>query len=115
MSLVALIIAQWSCEVPEEVFDDFLRWAEETLKPYYESSGCEEYSLFLPVERTYFSYQEAQAGTRYTEQFKFSDLGEYERFLAEHETDPEAKKITSAYRGRFKARSCVIRVYQQML
>jgi len=97
------------------MFDGFLRWAEETLKPYYESRGCEEYSLFLPVEKTYFSYQEAQARTRYTEQFKFGDMREYERFLLEHEEDPKAKEITSAYRGRFKAHSCVIRVFQQML
>jgi hypothetical protein len=110
-----LIIAQWSCEVPEEMFDGFIKWAEETLKPYYESRGCVEYSLLMPMEKNYFSYQEAQPKNRYTEQLKFNDVKAYERFLLEHEEDLKAKEITSAYRGIFKAHSCVIRLFEQIL
>ena len=97
------------------MFDDFTKWADEILKPYYESHGCMKYSLFLPVEKEYFPYQETQTKNRYTEQFTFNDLDDFERFLLEHEEDPKAKEVTSTYRGRFKAHSCIIRVFNQKI
>jgi hypothetical protein len=110
-----MIIAQWSCEVPDETFDDFIQWVEDTLKPYYESQGCVNYSFFLPVKKKYFPYQETQSKNRYTEQFTFNDLEDYERFLLEHEENSKAKEITSAYRGRFKVHSCKMQVYNQII
>jgi hypothetical protein len=67
----------------------------------------------VPFEK-YFSYQEIQSKTRYTEQFEFYDVGEFEKWLLEHEENPDAREVTSGYRGKFKANSCLIRVFKQI-
>ena len=110
---MGLIIAQWSCEIPSEFFNDFINYSKEKLKLYYESHGCEKYSLFLPVEKVYFSYQEVQNKTRYTEEFQFKSIEDYEKFLKDHETNPISNEITSVYRRKYKAHSCIIRIFEK--
>jgi hypothetical protein len=110
-----MIVAEWSCEVPEEFMEEFLNWSREKLKPYYESHGCRKYSLFTAVEKKYFSYQEMHSKMRYTEQFEFDDVGVFEKWLLEHDENPDAREVISGYRGRFKVHSCIIRVFEQII
>jgi len=103
-----LIMVQWSCEVPPEKLESFLRFARETLKPFHESHGCKRLELFIPMEpqKKYFSYQVSQKRNRYTEQLIFDDLKDFENFLKAVEKDPHSKEILESYDKEFSVSDC---------
>jgi quinol monooxygenase YgiN len=70
-----LILVQWSCDVPQEKLESFLKFVEEKMKTSYKSHGCKRFELFMPMERKkrYFSYQITQKRNRYAEQAVFDD------------------------------------------
>ncbi len=108
-----MILAEWSCELPERLLDDFFQFAEQELKPFYESYGCERYELFIPVEKKYFAYQIETKKTRYTEQILFPTLEDFERFLKEARKNPHAKEMTDSYRKKFRVKSVSFRILMQ--
>lgn len=110
-----LIMVQWSCEVPMEKFEDFLRFAQEKLKPFHESHGCKRLELFTPLEvqKKYFSYQVLQKRNRYTEQLIFDDLGDFENFLGAVEKDPCSKEIIESYGKEFNVSGCSFTILTQ--
>jgi len=108
-----LILAEWSCELPERLLDDFFQFAEQKLKPFYESYGCKRYALFIPVEKRYFAYQIEAKKTKYTEQILFSTIEDFERFLERVRRDPHAKEMTDSYRKKFRVKSVSFKTLTQ--
>ena len=101
-------MVQWSCEVPPERLESFLRFAKEKLKLFHESHGCKRLEVFISmeIEKKYFSYQVSQKRNRYTEQLIFDDLKDFENFLEAVEKDPHSKEILESYDKEFNVSDC---------
>jgi len=101
-------MVQWSCDVPPEKLEDFLKFVTEKLKPFHESHGCKRLELFIPIElqKKYFPYQISQKRNRYIEQLIFDDLKNFENFLDGVKKDPEAEEVIGKYRREFNVSSC---------
>jgi len=111
-----LILVQWSCEVPLEKLEDFLKFATEKLKPLYESHYCKRYELFMPMEvKKYFSYQFTQKKNKYTEQMVFKDLENFEEFLEVNEKDIRTREIIEKYIKKFNVSSCGFTILNQKI
>lgn len=110
-----MILVQWSCEVPTEKLDNFVKFVKEKLKPLHESHGCKRLELFMPlkVQKKYFQYQFTQKGNRYTEQLIFNDLQDFENFLKAVGKDPRAKEILESYEKEFNVSSCSFTILAQ--
>lgn len=110
-----MILVQWSCEIPLEKLEDFIKFVKEKLKPFHESHGCKRLQLFMPIEleKKYFPYQVTQERNRYTEQLIFNDLKDFESFLEAVEKDPRGKEITGSYGKRFNVSSCTFMILTQ--
>lgn len=109
-----LILVQWSCEVPPEKLEDFLKFAKEKLKPLYESHNCERYELFMPMEvKKYFSYQFTQKKNKYTEQMIFKEIENFEKFFDAVEKDTHTREIVENYIKKFNASSCSFTILDQ--
>lgn len=110
-----MILVQWSCEIPTEKMEDFIKFVKEKLKPFHESHGCKRLELFTPMDpqKKYFSYQTAQAANRYTEQLIFNDLEDFEDLLETVEKDPRGKEIIESYGREFKVSSCAFMILTQ--
>jgi hypothetical protein len=108
-------LVQWSCEVPPEKLENFIRFAKERLKPFHESHGCKRLELFIPMElqKRYFSHQVAQKRNRYTEQMIFNDVKDFEIFLEAVEKDPQSKEIIESYEKEFNVSSCSFTILMQ--
>lgn len=112
-----LILVQWSCDIPQEKLEKFLNFAQQELKPFYESNGCKRYELFFPkiTKRKYFSYHIPQKKNRYTEKLLFNDLKEFEKFFEFVEKDQTAKEILGKYGQKFNVSSCSFKILRQMV
>lgn len=110
-----LILVQWSCEIPLEKMDDFVKFAKEKLEPFYESHDCKRFELFIPVEtkKKYFRYQVTQKRNRYTEQLIFNNLKSFEDFLEAVEKDPRSKEIIDKYGKEFNVSDCTFEISTQ--
>lgn len=108
-------MVQWSCEVPPEKLESFLRFAREKLKPFHKSHGCKRLELFIPmdVQKRYFSYQVKQKRNRYTEQLIFDNLKAFEDFLDAVKKDPQTEEIIGRYGREFNVSSCSFTVLAQ--
>jgi len=108
-------MVQWSCEVPPEKLESFLRFAREKLKPFHESHGCKRLELFIPIDvkKRYFSYQVKQKRNRYTEQLIFRNLEDFENFLEAVEKDPHSKDILESYGKEFNVSDCSFTILTQ--
>ena len=102
-----MIMAQWSCDVPLEKWEDFLVFAKEKLRPFYESHGCRRYELFISMDsEKYFSYQFMQKNNRYVEQLFFDDIETFESFHKSVGTDSHALEMVGTYEKEFGVSSC---------
>lgn len=110
-----MILVQWSCEIPLEKIDRFVKFAKEKLKPFHESHGCKRLELFTPmqVQKKCFSYQVKEKINRYTEQLIFNDLEDFESFLEAVEEDPHSKEILESYEKEFGVSSCEFIILKQ--
>ncbi len=110
-----MIMVQWSCDVPQEKVEGFLRFAKERLKPFFESRGCRRYELFTPMDspKRYFSYQETPDTNRYTEQMVFDDVDDWDSFFESAEEDPEAREILASYEREFNVTSCAFMILNE--
>ena len=108
-----MILCQWSCDLPEDLLEEFLNWAEQKLKPFYELYGARHYALFMPVEKRYFDYQTVQGKTRYTEHVSFDSISDFEKFLERVEKDPSAKRLIESYERKFHVSSCSFKIFIQ--
>lgn len=108
-------MVQWSCEVPPEKMEDFLKFAKDKLKPFHESHGCKRLELFIPLDvgKKYFPYQSTQKRNRYTEQLIFNDLQDFEKFLEDVKKDPQAEEIIGRYEREFNVSSCSFTIWAQ--
>jgi len=112
-----LILVQWSCDVPDEELESFIRFCRDELKPFYESHGCKRFELFILIEvrKRYFSYQTTQKGNRYTEQLIFNAIEEFENLLEVVESDSHAKEIIESYGKKFHVSSCNFTILTQKI
>lgn len=110
-----MIMVQWSCAIPLEKMEDFLKFAKDKLKPFHESYGCKRLELFIPLDvgKKFFPYQCTQKRNRYTEQLIFDDLKAFEDFLDVVKKDPQAEEIIGRYRREFNISSCRFTVLAQ--
>ncbi len=109
-----LILVQWSCEVLPEKLEDFLKFAREKLKPFYESHNCKRYELFMPTEvKKYFPYQFTQKKNKYTEQMIFKDIEDFEKFFEAVENDTHLREIVENYTKKFNVSSCSFTILNQ--
>ncbi|MDH5494606.1 MAG: hypothetical protein OEY24_02740 [Candidatus Bathyarchaeota archaeon] len=110
-----MIMVQWSCEIPPEKLEDFVKFAKEKLKPFHESHGCKRVELFMPMEvqKKYFPYQTIHKRNRYIEQLIFDDLKAFEDFLDAVKKDPQAEEIIGRYGREFNVSSCSFTVLAQ--
>jgi len=100
-------MAQWSCDVPLEKWEDFLVFAKEKLKAFYEFHGCRRYELFTSVDsKKYFSYQVVQKKNKYTEQLFFDDVEAFESFHKSVGTDSHMREMVGTYEKEFGVTSC---------
>jgi hypothetical protein len=103
-----LIIAQWSCSVQPEKWEKFLKFAKDTLKPFYESHGCKRYELLTSIDMgtTYFSYQTTLERYSYIEQLLFNSVEDFERFHESTGVDPKSRETVAMYEKEFGVSSC---------
>jgi hypothetical protein len=112
-----MILVQWSCEVPEDKIESFLNFADESLKPFYESFGCIRYELFFPMitKKQFFSYQISEKNNRYMEQLIFSTIKDFEKFYESIEKDQRAQKMVGKYVEEFGISHCSFRILKQSI
>jgi len=93
----------------------FIKFCKDVVQPFYDSHGCRRYELFFAskVREQYFSYQVSQEENRYTEQFIFDSLKDFECFLKLNEFDPQAKEIVESYGKKFQVSSCIFTIFEQ--
>lgn len=110
-----MILVQWSCVVPREKLESFIRFVEDKLKPFYESHGCKRFEFFTPVEtgKRYFSFQVTQEKTRYTEQVTFNDIKDFENLLEAVKRDSHARELMESYGKIFNVSSCSFTILTQ--
>ena len=71
-------------EVSEEKRDQYLKVTAEMIKPFWESHGCEAYTLWVPME----------GSTRFMKEMDFKDEGTMQSTLKLAEAEP-IKKLFS--------------------
>jgi quinol monooxygenase YgiN len=71
-------------EVSEEKRDEYLKVTAEMIKPFWESHGCEAYTLWVPME----------GSTRFMKEMDFKDEGTMQSALKLAEAEP-IKKLFS--------------------
>ena len=103
-----MILVQWSCKVSMEKRKQFINFAEEKLKPFYESYGCLRYELFFPLiaEKNYFSYQIKEKENRYFERLLFKNLKDFEKFYNHIDKDKFAQEIVRSYVKEYGISKC---------
>lgn len=102
-----MILVQWSCKIPPNMLESFLEFAENKLKPLYNSFSCMRYELFLPMKtKKYFPFHNFLEESRYTEQLIFSNVKDFEKFLELVEENPQAKEVVKSYRKKFNVNAC---------
>jgi len=108
-------MAQWSYDVPLERGEDFLKFAKEKFKPFYESHGCRRHELFTSMDpKKYFSYQIVQKRNRYIEQLFFDDIEAFEKFHNSVGTDSHVREIVGLYEKKFGATSCSFMILREV-
>ncbi len=107
-----MILVQWSCEVPQENLRSFTNFAENKLKPFYESLGCVRYELFFPMstEKQYFPYQIKEKKNRYSEQLIFETLEDFEKFYYTIEKDEAAQNMVGMYVKDYRISDCNFKI-----
>lgn len=68
-------------EVSEEKRDEYLKVTAEMIKPFWESHGCEAYTLWVPME----------GSTRFMKEMDFKDEGTMQSALKLAEAEPFKK------------------------
>ncbi len=110
-----MIMAQWSCDVPLEKWEDFLKFAKEKLKPFYESHGCRRHELLTSMDsKKYFSYQVVQKKNRYTEQLFFDDIEAFERFQKSVDTNSHVREMVGTYETKFGVTSVIFMIFREV-
>jgi hypothetical protein len=71
-------------DVSEEKRDEYLKITAEMIKPFWESHGCEAYTLWVPME----------GSTRFMKEMDFKDEGTMQSTLKLAEAEP-IKKLFS--------------------
>ena len=71
-------------EVSEEKRDEYLKVTAEMIKPFWESHGCDAYTLWVPME----------GSTRFMKEMDFKDEGTMQSTLKLAEAEP-IKKLFS--------------------
>ena len=109
-----MIMAQWSCDVPLEKWEDFLKFVKKKLKPFYKSHGCRRHELFTSMDsKKYFSYQITQKKNRCIEQLFFNDIEAFERFNNSVDTDSHAREIVGLYEKEFGVTSVIFMILRE--
>jgi len=107
-----MILAQWSCEVPQKNRERFISFAERKLKSFYESYGALRYELFFPMntEKKYFPYHTIENENIYTEQLLFETFEDFEKLFDTIEKDKEAQKMVGMYAKDFGISNCNFKI-----
>jgi quinol monooxygenase YgiN len=112
-----MILVEWSCKISQDKLDDFISFAQERLKPFYQSSGCKRYELLFPLntEKEFFSYQISEEKNRYTERLTFENLRDFEELYEKIEKDQNAQDMIRKYRKDFQVKECYFKIYNKTL
>ncbi|MFW9828399.1 MAG: hypothetical protein ACFFEY_12485 [Candidatus Thorarchaeota archaeon] len=107
-----MILAQWSCEVPLQNREKFIRFATTDLKTFYESKGALRYELLFPTntEKKYFSYHTTENENIYVEQLLFESLTDFEKLYDIIEQDKEAQYFVGRYVEEFGISNCQFKI-----
>jgi hypothetical protein len=111
-----MIIVQWQYNVPKEKFDEFVKFAKEKLKPFWESMGCKSHSMFVSTRKRFrFSYQIIDPENKITEQLFFDKLEDFDAFLKKIYSTEEGRKLADSYEKIFGVTNLVIKIYEQVV
>jgi hypothetical protein len=76
----------YSYEVPDEKQDEYLKVTRDKIKPFWESHGCDAYTVWLSLE----------GSTKFVKEMLFKDKPAMESSLKQAEADP-IKKLFSQF------------------
>ena len=111
-----MIIAQWQYSVPKEKLGKFTEFAQEKLKPFWESMGCKSHSIYVSTRKKFpFSYQIIEPENKITEQLIFDKLEDFDGFLKKIYSTEEGKKMADSYEEKFNVTDLSIKVYEQVV
>ncbi len=102
-----MIVAQWSCEVDSDKWDQFIRFVKNEMRLLFKFYGCSrhELSVSLPTGRLYFPYQSSLQNNEYIERLYFRDLRSFERFMRAIQQDPQAYQLIRRRESEFGVRN----------
>ena len=111
-----MIISQWQYNVPKEKLDEFIKFAKERLKPFWESMGCKSHSIYVSTSKKLrFSYQIIEPENKITEQLIFDKLEDFEEFLEKIYSTEEGKELADSYEKKFNVSDLIIKVYERVV
>jgi hypothetical protein len=111
-----MIQAEWSCEISQGKLKNFINFAKKSLKPFYESSGCKNYELYLPLktDKQFFPYQISEEN-RYIERLIFNNFKDFENLYDIIEKDPKAQEIVGKYSREFQVKVCCFKIFDKAI
>ncbi|MGD0489359.1 MAG: hypothetical protein ABSB94_19490 [Syntrophorhabdales bacterium] len=85
----------YSYEVPNEKRDEYLKITRDAIKPFWESHGCEAYTVWLSLE----------GSTKFVKEMLFKDELTMERSMKQAEAEP-IKKLFSQFATGISRATC---------
>jgi quinol monooxygenase YgiN len=95
-----MIVVQFQFLVPEEKIQEFLEYANNTLKKTWEALGCKSYSVYRDSNERIRGDQVIEKN-RITEQLFFDSIEDVKRFFDKKNLTQEQLEIADSYRKRF--------------
>ena len=81
-----MIEMSFQFEVAKEKQDEFLKFVREIAKPWWESHGCQAYSMWQVSGENVFN-----------KRMKFADMATLDKVIPANEQDPECKELIKKF------------------